>query len=98
MTIMEHEYTDRAEAGKALLSACALMKDRSKANIGKYKGFDMSVKYDAYYNKFKLTLKRNMEYTTELGKDESGNITQINNSLNNAAVQLDNSRATLENL
>ena len=98
MTIMGHEYTKKEDAGKALLQACSLMKIGESHSIGKYMGFVMSVKYDSFKNTYYLTLKRNQEYTAELGKDENGNILRINNALKNAGVMLNNSRANLENL
>lgn len=98
MTIMGHEYTKKEDAGKALLTACSLMKIGESHSIGKYMGFDMSVKYDSYRNTFYLTLKRNQEYTAELGKDELGNIVRINNALRTCSARLSDCRAQLENL
>ncbi len=98
MTIMGHEYIKKEDAGKALLTACSLMKIGESHSIGKYMGFDMSVKYDSYKNTFYLTLKRNQEYTAELGKDELGNIVRINNALRSCSTRLSDCRAQLENL
>ena len=98
MTIQGKEYTEKADAGKALLDVCSSVKGLTETDIGKYMGFDMSVKLGTYFTDYTLTLKHTMSYEVSLGSDVYGNITRINNSLGSIEVSLNDSKARLENL
>lgn len=93
MTIQGKEYTEKADAGKALLDVCGSVKGLAETDIGKYMGFDMSVKLGTYFTDYTLTLKHTMSYEVSLG-----NITRINNVLGSIEVSLNDSKARLENL
>lgn len=98
MTIQGKEYTEKADAGKALLDVCSTVKGLAETDIGKYMGFDMSVKLGTYFTDYTLTLKHTMSYEVSLGSDVYGNITRINNTLGSIEVSLNDSKARLENL
>jgi len=99
MTIGGKEFTDRKEAGTALIAACAGLKAvRTEGTIGEYAGFSMSASFDGFRQSYVLTLKRQCSYTVEVGKDPSGNITRIQNALYGVECQLAESRQKLENL
>lgn len=98
MTIQGKEYTEKADAGKALLDVCSSVKGLAETDIGKYMGFDMSVKLGTYFTDYTLTLKHTMSYEVSLGSDVYGNITRINNVLGSIEVSLNDSKARLENL
>ena len=98
MTIQGKEYTEKADAGKALLDVCSSVKGVAETGIGKYMGFDMSVKLGTYFTDYTLTLKHTMSYEVSLGSDVYGNITRINNVLGSIEVSLNDSKARLENL
>ena len=98
MTIQGKEYTEKADAGKALLDVCSTIKGLAENDIGKYMGFDMSVKLGTYFTDYTLTLKHTMSYEVSLGSDVYGNITRINNVLGSIEVSLNDSKARLENL
>ena len=99
MTIGGKEFTDRKEAGTALIAACAGLKAvRTEGTIGEYAGFSMSASFDGFRQSYVLTLKRQCSYTVEVGKDPAGNITRIQNVLFGVERQLTESRQKLENL
>ena len=98
MTIQGKDYTEKADAGKALLDVCSTIKGLADTDIGKYMGFDMSVKLGTYFTDYTLTLKHTMYYEVGLGSDVYGNITRINNVLGSIEVSLNDSKARLENL
>lgn len=99
MTIGGKEFTDRKEAGTALIAACAGLKAvRTEGTIGEYAGFSMTASFDGFRQSYVLTLKRQCSYTVEVGKDPSGNITRIQNALFGMERQLADSRQKLENL
>lgn len=96
MTVMDKTYTDKEEAGKAILAACKQLKSKESLDIGSYKGFDMSISFDSFSKEFHLELNREMSYNVTLGTSEMGNITRIDNTLESIEKLLENSKAQLE--
>lgn len=98
MTIMNMTYTDKENAGKAILLACKSVKAKESIDIGSYKGFDMSLSYDSFTQEFHLDLQREMTYTLTLGTSETGNILRIDNALDSIEKRLENSKEQLATL
>ncbi len=98
MKVGNKVYTNRNEAGEAIIEACKQLKNAEPIKIGEYRGFDMQIDYDSFHNQFEMTLKGNMRYTTVLGSDGAGNITRINNALNEMPERLNALKEKLENL
>ena len=96
MTILNKEYTEKEEAGKAILAACKTVKSPTEVDIGKYMGFDMSVQLGSFSTTH-LYLKHKMTYEIELGDSALGNITRVNNALGSIQVRLNDTKARLEN-
>jgi hypothetical protein len=80
MTIGTNTYTDRGEAGAALLEACKGITTTDAVKIGSYRGFDMLISFDSFNKVFNCSMKGSMTHTTALGNDSFGNITRINNT------------------
>jgi hypothetical protein len=91
-------FTDRKEAGEAIISASRNVKGLESVCIGEYKGFEMSVIFDSFNEKFICHLKGEMTYKAELSQDPIGCITRINNALENMHSYLENNIQTLEEL
>lgn len=82
MTIGGKAYTDRKEAGTALIAACAGLKAvKTSGQIGELYGFQMSAEFDSFNQTYLLTLKRQCSYKVEVGKDALGNLQRISNAL-----------------
>ena len=97
MTIMGTVYTERKEAGKAIIAACRLMDDPGKeVELGEYRGFPMKLSFDGA--KFKVTMKQNLSYTAELSDDVVGNVTRINNALEKIPESLQQHKENLDRL
>ena len=97
MTVMETAYTDRKEAGKAIVAACRLIDEPGKeTELGEYRGFPMKLSFSAA--KFKVTMKQHLTYTAELSDDIVGNIARINNALERIPQSLDAHREELVRL
>jgi len=96
MEIQGNTYTDKAEAGTALLDACKEISDTAPVSIGSYRGFSLSVKFSGFAHK--LILKGAVSYMADLGEDARGNITRTDNALNKIAESLDNYKTKLSNL
>lgn len=97
MTIMGTVYTERKEAGKAIIASCRLMDDPGKeVELGEYRGFPMKLSFDGA--KFKVTMKQNLSYTAELSDDVVGNVTRINNALEKIPESLQRHKENLDRL
>jgi len=99
MVIGGKEFTDRKEAGTALIAACAGLKAvNTSGKIGEYQGFSMTASFDSFHQVYQLTVKRQCSYTVEVGKDALGNIQRITNALSGIGRKLTDSEQKLENL
>lgn len=97
MEVMGTVYTDRKEAGQAIVAACRLMDDPDKdVELGSYRGFPMKLCFDG--TKFKVTMKQHLTHTAELSSDVVGNITRINNALEKIPLSLKNHQENLARL
>jgi hypothetical protein len=91
MTVNNIKYNklEKEDAGKALLNACRGIKTSEVKEIGKYRGFKMELSYDNFFNQFNLNLKGKMNHRIILGDDVYGNITRIDNILDNMSKKLE---------
>lgn len=90
--------TDKENAGAALLDACREVKSSEPVQLGTYRGFTMSVAFDAFNQEYKLQLKGQMTHRVELGKDPRGNLTRIDNALAAMPDRMGAVKAQLDNL
>lgn len=97
MEIQGSIYTDKADAGTALLDACSEITDAEPVNIGSYRGFTLSVKFYSLLVQ-KLNLKGAVSYQVDLGTDARGNLTRIDNVLAKLPENLENWQSKLSNL
>lgn len=88
MTIRDKVYTDKAEAGKAIIEACKIMTSGEPQKLGEYMGFSMHLSFDEFAKEFKVTLKGKLSHTISLGADIHGNITRLNNEISNIPSKL----------
>lgn len=92
-------YTDKKEAGTALVEMCKEVKSvNAPAAIGEYAGFKMAVSFDSLNHKFVMNLKGQLSHKLEVGADPFGNITRINHALEFMPKELDNAKVKLENV
>ena len=99
ITVEDRVYTDRKEAGSAILAACAAMKiAKTEGQIADLGGFAISSRFDAFAQTFKLTIKRQSSYTIELGSDPAGNVQRILNALASIEKTLPQVERRLETL
>ena len=101
LTIDEKKYTDKKMAGEFLLNKIKGLKingemDREGIKVGKYRNFDLSIKYDSFFNKYNFILKGKGEYRGEFGTDEIGNITRMDNVLDKLPERLENTISKLK--
>ena len=90
-------YTEKQEAGKSLLQSINNLKSMETREIGEYRGFTMEISFDSITRNIRLKLKNKFSYSIDLGTDVNGNITRINNCLENVAKDIPHERDLLDN-
>ena len=101
MTVMGTAYTEKKEAGQALIAAFDSLKDlNDKVALGEYRGFPMTlwVSDTGISQKLQITLKHERSHTIEPGNDPFGNITRLDNLLDGIRENLGQHKEELENL
>ena len=98
MEIRGDTLTDKENAGAALLDACKEVKGSEPVQIGSYRGFAMSVTFDAWRQEYTLLLKGQITHRASLGTDPRGNLTRIDNALAQMSQRLEATKAQLDNL
>ena len=96
--IGDKTYTDRGQAGTALLAACKKITTTEPEKIGSYRGFDMYISFDKVKSEFLIDMKGSMTHTATLGDDSGGNITRINNAFDRIPQRLASVESQLETL
>ena len=69
MEVRGDTLTDKENAGAALLDACKEVKGADPVPVGSYRGFTMSVSFDAFRQEYMLLLKGQMTHRATLGTD-----------------------------
>ena len=99
ITIGGKAYTDKKEAGTAIIAMCKEIKGiNASADVGEYLGFKLNVTFDSFNNKFVMNVKGAMSHPMEVGTDPLGNITRINNALEAMPAQLEETQTKLSNV
>ena len=98
MEVRGDTLTDKENAGAALLDACKEVKGSDPVSVGSYRGFAMSVSFDAFRQEYMLLLKGEMTHRTALGTDPRGNLTRIDNALAQMPQRLEAVKNQLDNL
>ena len=98
MEVRGDTLTDKENAGAALLDACKEVKGADPVPVGSYRGFTMSVSFDAFRQEYMLLLKGQMTHRATLGTDPRGNLTRIDNALSQMPQRLEAVKNQLDNL
>lgn len=97
MKISGKVFTEKKEAGMALLAVCQDIKSVDAAmDIGSYQGFNMRIQFDSWRKEFILSVKHESVAKVRLGADALGNITRINNLLESYPEKLAEAEQRLE--
>ena len=90
-------FTEKKEAGIALLSVCKQIQSANTAeDVGNYQGFHMMARFDSWDKAFILSVKHTTVASIHLGSDPVGNITRINNLLESYPVKMTDAEQKLE--
>ena len=99
MEISGKVYTERKEAGAAIIEACKALKAAgTEGRIGSYGAFELHSRFDNFDKTFRLSIKGAWNYSIEVGKDPQGNILRVTNALAGIERTLPQVERRLENL
>ena len=99
MEISSKVYTERKEAGAAIIEACKALKAAgTEGRIGSYGAFELHSRFDNFDKVFRLSIKGAWNYSMEVGKDPQGNILRVTNALTGIERALPQVERRLETL
>ena len=95
ITIGNKQILDKKEAGEILLKSIKSSMTDVSERIGKYRGFDIYSYFDSYAKEFKGFLQNETKHYLDFGTSELGNITRMDNVLDEISKKLDNQKENL---
>jgi len=98
MTIKGVTYDEKKTAGERLVLACSELPNAEEKVIGRYRGFELSLRFDTYRSEYQAILKGERRYPVALGTDPLGNIIRLDNSLNNFPERINSAENELATL
>ena len=98
MEISGKVFTEKKEAGQAIIEACKAMKSADAVLIGRYRGFPMKLSYDSFQKVFVISMYGKQVYHVPLGTDIHGNITRLDNKIQELPDKMLRCQDKLENL
>ena len=90
-------YSEKADAGKAIIEACKQMNSPDPIPLGEYRGFQTELLFDTVERTYVVRLKGETSRNVPLGEDIHGNITRIDNGIERFAETLADTKNELEN-
>ena len=98
MTIKGMVYDDKKAAGERLLLARQEMPNADMMLLGTYRGFELNIRFDSFKNEHQAVLRAELSYPVSLGDDARGNITRLDNAIDNFADRITDAENALQNL
>ena len=97
MMVSGVSYSEKAEAGQAIINACKSMNSPDAIPLGEYRGFQMELYFDTVQRNYVVKLKGETSRDVPLGDDSHGNIVRIDNSIERFEEALADTKNSLEN-
>ena len=98
MTIKGMVFDDKKAAGERLLLARQEMPNADMMLLGTYRGFELNIRFDSFKNEHQAVLRAELSYPVSLGDDARGNITRLDNAIDNFADRIADAENALQNL
>ena len=97
MMVSGVSYSEKAEAGQAIINACKSMNSPDAIPLGEYRGFQMELYFDTVQRNYVVKLKGETSRDVTLGDDAYGNIVRIDNGIERFEEALADMKNSLEN-
>ncbi len=98
MVIKGMVYDDKKAAGERLLLARQEMPNADMMLLGTYRGFELNIRFDSFKNEHQAVLRAELSYPVSLGDDARGNITRLDNAIDNFSDRIADAENALQNL
>ena len=90
-------YSEKADAGKAIIETCKQMNSPDPIPLGKYRGFETELLFNTAERNYEVRLKGATSRNVPLGDDAHGNIIRLDNGIERFAESLSLAENDLEN-
>ena len=97
MTVSGVSYSEKAEAGQAIINTCKSMNSPDAIPLGEYRGFQMELYFDTVQRNYVVKLKGETSRDVPLGDDSHGNIVKIDNGIERFEEALADTKNSLDN-
>ena len=97
MMVSGVSYSEKVEAGQAIINACKSMNSPDAIPLGEYRGFQMELYFDTVQRNYVVKLKGETSRDVPLGDDAHGNIVRIDNGIERFEEALADTKNSLEN-
>ena len=95
--MQQRNFIEKKEAGEKILSLCKTITSTEQSLlIGSFRDFEMKLSFQGKH--FEITLEQANDYRIELGEDALGNITRINNAIDNIPRLLEKQKEKLQQI
>ena len=91
-------FDDKLAAGERLLAACQEMPSAEAVTLGSYRGFGLDLQFDSFRNEYQAILRGETSHFVSLGTDARGNLTRIDNALDNLPERVEQAENALQAL
>ena len=97
MMVSGVSYSEKSEAGQAIINTCKSMNSPDAIPLGEYRGFQMELYFDTVQRNYVVKLKGETSRDVPLGDDAHGNIVRIDNGIERFEETLADTKNSLEN-
>ena len=77
MAVNGTRFTEKAEAGEAILAICKANQSLEPVPLGSYRGFKMELTFDSFQKEYQVLLKGEMTHRVPIGTSAVGNIQRL---------------------
>ena len=98
MEVNDTRFTEKAEAGEAILAICKTNQSLEPVPLGSYRGFKMELSFDSFQKEYQVLLKGEMTHRVPIGTSAAGNIQRLDNALAGIPAKLEKAEQQLDSL
>lgn len=98
MEVNGTRFTEKSEAGEAILAVCKANQSLEPVPLGSYRGFKMVLIFDSFQKEYQVLLKGEMTHRVPIGTSAAGNILRLDNALAGIPARLEKAEQQLDSL
>ena len=98
MDVKDTRFTEKAEAGQAILAICKANQSLEPVPLGSYRGFKMELAFDSFQKEYQVLLKGEMTHRVPIGTSAKGDTLRLDNALAGIPARLEKAEQQLDSL